>query len=599
MRTMQKLSLVVVLAATGWSPASVAAPAAETSRALRRSDVVFMYDNPAMYQPYGCTVLGWAGRANADHIRQAHEKGVRLFSSSVGFLTEFRGVIDFSDQFLDAACRNFAGEPFIVPWLWDHKYKGQSAWWWCTNSPLYRAYLFHRLEQVMAAGPDGLHVDDYRGTSGSVTWLSGCFCRHCMAAFRKWLAENVPAERLRELGIDNLDRFDYRQYLLDRGVTLEQYKRRRKQLPLAEEFYRFHVEAATGFLIQYHKRGEELRSKPLALCVNSGLNNPQALVIAPHVSYFCCEVRHDAAKGAASGHPIYVYKLAEGLRRPVASTASGHDWAFVNEHHTTALVRSWIALSYAFGHNFMAPHRQWCYTKEKGTHWYSGPTEEYAYVYRFVRHNARLLDGYEAVAPVGLVYDNAARRRGIGNVEPIAVELAHRNIPFSMVIAGDDWLPYRLSADQLAQFRAVVVPSQLAMDAPQRQVLEQVDAAGRLVRWPNDEKLDRLIGRPVIVDLPPESLLVVPRTKPHDRTAPLAVHLVSRRYDTQRRAMIPLENFTLRLHKSLFSGRSSIRATLHAPKTQLATLSVQDDGQYYRVTIPQIPFWAILELAGS
>jgi len=101
---------------------SVAVTAAEApSRAVRRSDVVFMYDDPKMYELYGCTVLGWAGRADARHIEQAHEQGVRLFSTSVGFLTEGSRVIDFSPDFLDAACRNFAGEPFGVPWLWDDK----------------------------------------------------------------------------------------------------------------------------------------------------------------------------------------------------------------------------------------------------------------------------------------------------------------------------------------------------------------------------------------------------------------------------------------------------------------------------------------------
>ncbi|MFH1920703.1 MAG: hypothetical protein ABIP48_12540, partial [Planctomycetota bacterium] len=93
-------------------------------RAIRRSDVVFMYDNPEMYEPYGSTVLGWAGRADLEHIEAAHAAGVRLFSTSVGFRTEGRGMIDFSDDFLDAACRDFDAEPIRVPWLWDHEYKG-------------------------------------------------------------------------------------------------------------------------------------------------------------------------------------------------------------------------------------------------------------------------------------------------------------------------------------------------------------------------------------------------------------------------------------------------------------------------------------------
>ena len=299
--------------------------------------------------------------------------GVRLFATSVGFLTESSRMIDFSPDFLDAACRNFAGQPFVVPWLWDHKYKGQSAWWWCTNSPLYRKYLAMRLAEVAKARPDGLHIDDYRGTSGAVTWRSACFCRHCMAGFREYLAKAVPKEKLAALGISDLDGFDYRQFLLDRGVKPEDYQKRRASLPLAAEFLDFQVKADTAFVADYRRRAEELVGHPLSLCVNSGLNDAQSLAIAPHLSYFCCEVDHAASSRALPKHPAYVYKLADGLDRPVAATASGQDWAYVAEHKLPGLVRMWIALSYAHGQNFMAPHHQWCYTEEKGTHWYSGP----------------------------------------------------------------------------------------------------------------------------------------------------------------------------------------------------------------------------------
>ncbi len=225
----QKCAAVLALLGCFWgSAASFADRNAPPPRTLRHSDVVFMYDDPKQYEPYGCTVLGWAGWAGAKHIEEAHAKGVRLFATSVGFLTESSRVIDFSPDFLDAACRNFEGQPFVVPWLWDQKHKGQPAWWWCTNSPLYRKYLKMRLAEVMKAQPDGLHIDDYRGTSGAVTWLSACFCRHCMAGFREYLGKAVPKEKLAALGIKDLDGFDYRQFLLDRGVKPEDYQKRRK-----------------------------------------------------------------------------------------------------------------------------------------------------------------------------------------------------------------------------------------------------------------------------------------------------------------------------------------------------------------------------------
>ena len=69
-----------------------------------------------------------------------------------------------------------------------------------------------------------------------------------MVAFRRYLADNVAEKRLRELGITDLASFDYRQFLIDRGVAPDQYQRRRSSLPLADEFYDFHVKANTAYV---------------------------------------------------------------------------------------------------------------------------------------------------------------------------------------------------------------------------------------------------------------------------------------------------------------------------------------------------------------
>ncbi len=556
---------------------TVAAVAAPPSPALRHSDVVFMYDDPKQYEAYGCSVLGWAGNANKQHIAQAHAHGVRMFSTSVGFLTEARRVIDFSPDFLDAACRNFEGQPFIVPWLWDFKYKGQPSWWWCTNSPLYRQYLRQRLVEDMKAEPDGLHIDDYRGTSGAVTWREACFCRHCMAGFREYLRQHALPAKLAALGIPDLEKFDYRKFLIDRGVRPEEYRKERYKQPLAAEFLDFQVKADTRFVADYRRMAEEIRGRPLALCVNSGLDDAGSLAIASHLTYFCCEVNHAAARKEMPSHPVYVYKLADGLHRPVAATASGQDWAEISENKHAGLVRTWIALAYAHGQNFMAPHRQWCYTEQKGTHWYAGPAQQYAWLYQFVRRRARLLDGYDAVAQVAVVYDNAARRHWRGDIEPICTSLAARNIPFTVVVAGDDWLDYRLDASVLAGFKAVIVTKDREVDGPQRQLLDQVRAAGRLLVWPADKELGQLVPQPVTVE-GADRVIVVPRHRTEAAGSPLVIHLVNTRNDAAKDGMVPAERFRLRLRQDLFGTQPLAQAVLHAPQSESIALKVHQEG---------------------
>jgi hypothetical protein len=307
-------------------------------------------------------------------------------------------------------------------------------------------------------------------------------------------------------------------------------------------------------------------------------------------------VGHDAASRKVPLGPVYVYKLADGVKRPVTSTAGGADWAHVKEHNLPCLVRTWIALSYAFGHNFMAPHNQWCYTQEKGSHTYVGPVEEYAYVYQFVRQTARLVDRYEAVAPVAVVYDSAARRKHQANIEPICAALAGRNVPFTVVMAGDDWLDYRLSREQLARFKAVIVAREQGMDAAQKKLIDELKAAGRLVVWPDDTLLGQLVPAPVVVEGSAE-LLVVPRAIPGDAGSPVALHLINRQYAGAKDAMIPQKDVTLRLRRDLFGGRKFTRAVLHAPKSQPLTLQASADDQHVTVKVPEVSYWAVVELA--
>ncbi len=240
-------------------------------------------------------------------------------------------------------------------------------------------------------------------------------------------------------------------------------------------------------------------------------------------------------------------------------------------------------------------HHQWCYTTEKGTHWYNGPAEQYAWLYQFVRRSARLLDGYEAVAPVAVVYDNAARRQGRGGIEPICTALAERNTPFTVVVAGDDWLDYRLDVRRLDGFRAVIVTKDLSLDGGQRKLIENARAEDRLVVWPGQSRLDALVPPCVQVE-GTDQVLVVVRMRPDDARAPLVIHLLNRGYDTEKDTTVPLTGFRLRLRQALFGKRKPTGARLHSPRSQPVPLEVQSDGDQTVKTIPAVDLWAIVEL---
>jgi len=587
----------------------VGAAHAREARAMgiKRSDVVFMgARSPEIYQEYGTTVVSWGGRpwSASDaafeqyrrRVEAAHKLGIRYLPGAA-FRTAFAGMIDFApEDFMDSVCRTLDGGPITVPWLWDHKHKGQPAYWFCTNAPRYRQYLKRQMRRAFEIDVEGLHIDDYAGTAGTHWAGGGCFCPHCMAAFRAYLRQNVPPQELTEAGVASLDGFDYGEFLRARGIDAEQFRKYAgwypERIPLSHRFLEFQLRASTAWVAEYRKWAEQLEGHPLMLCVNSGVSSPENLMIAPVVTFFSGEVRHDAEKGEVSFSPVWSFKLGDALGRPVACTAMGWDWAFVNANNKPGLVRTWIAQAYAFGHQFMPPVRQWCYTKEKGTHWWEPPPEEFAYLYRFIRQHADLFDGYDAVARVGLLYSNAALRRHRRGAQQACLELAELNVPFRLLMAGDDWLDERLEPDDLAGLKAIVVTEPAFLDAKQQAVLDA--AKDKVVTWPDRDRLFELAPPPLRLE-GAEKVTLVPRARSDRPDGPFICHLVNRNYSLDADAVAPQKNFSLLVSDELF-GRAIRTATLYAPRREPVGLTVGRQGDVARITIPELELWAVVAL---
>ena len=101
---------------------------------------------------------------------------------------------------------------------------------------------------------------------------------------------------------------------------------------------------------------------------------------------------------------------------------------------------------------------------------------------------------------------------------------------------------------------------------------------------------------PVTID-GSEDVMAVVRSIPGDTGAAAVVHLLNRRYDGERDAMVPQQRFTVRLRADLFGEREFAKATLHVPKTEPLPLEMNADGDYYTLKIPELMFWGIVELA--
>jgi len=590
---------------------------------IKRSDVVFMGNKGAkIHKIYGGTVVSWGGRPWGDRqkaieqyrkrVNAAHELGMR-YCGGAAFRTAFRNMIDFDPNFMQSVCRALDSSPILVPWLWDQKHrKGYPAYWFCTNAPGYRKYLKHQVKLIMSADLEGLHIDDYNGTAGT-EWRGGCFCPHCMKAFREYLKENVSRQRLNACGVNSLDGFDYGKFLRDQGVTVKQYRHKvNGALPLGPEYLTFQYKTAAAWVSEIRRYAEGLVGHRLMLSVNSSASNHKSLLIAPVIDYFCGEVHHGADRGGVpKPYPIWNFKLADAVGRRQVATGSGGDWAYIAKHNKPGLVRTWIAQDYAFGHQLMVPHRQWAYTKIKGTHWYQSQPEDYAHLYRFVRRNAELFDEYEAAASVALLYSNPAFRRNKRGAKDACYWLAQNNVPFHIVVAGDDWLDVKLTPEKLAPYRALVVAEPTCLEGEQKKVIDTLDAQGKVVRWDAKKKaldervLFRRVPRQISIE-GAENIMAVPRIIPNKPSAPALVHLLNRNYDPAKDEIIAQKELKLIIDTSLFGRADFAKAILYAPPAEFdpqnpgasepMDLDIKARGTRVTIRVPALGVWAIVKL---
>jgi hypothetical protein len=548
---------------------------------LKRSDVVFMYEaDPKTLEAYGATMLAWGGTPTKSSMEET--PGVRRFGS-VGMVTEFDAYCRrFPQTYEQGICRDVEGKPVRVPWLTDHQYQGIPYWWCCTQQPLFRQFLRERVVETVKAGADGLHIDDHLGTAGGL-FLGLCFCERCVAGFRIYL-KSLPTDRLKKAGIRNAAEFNFRDEI-KQWLTIGSQSKKETGHPLWSEWTTYQCRAAADFMFELRRLAAETAGRPIPVGANAGLLWPRHLGDYQALDLFTAETDHRAGDRRFSDLPLVAYRLAESVGRPYAATASGGDWAFIKEHNLPGLIRGWIALAYASGQNFMAPHHQWCYTPEKGTHWYDGPAEQFAPLYRFVRQNAALLDGYETYADLAVVLPYRSFSK---NPEPwfeLSNRLAFANLSYRLLLAGDEIVDHPLSGTELLSARTLLVTDLDGLLPADRELVLKTMASRPVFR--NLDELVKKVHAAVQVKTR-EAVRVLPRVQ----KGSAAIHLLNVGYESSHDVVRPLKSVTLKLDLPTLGLAGASRARWFSPGEETRLLSIQA-GQ---VTIPHLTLWGILQV---
>jgi len=569
-----------LLILVGWLAAISPILAGEV-RTLKRSDVVFMYQSDQQtYAHYGATVLAWGGKPTPQSREAA--QGVKIFSS-VGMVTEFGRYYDrFPETYEQGLCRDINGQPVKVPWLTDHQHKGVPFWWCCTTQPQFRKYLSERVVDTVQAGTHGVHIDDHLGTAGGL-WLGICFCDRCIDGFRDYL-KSLPTHELQRLGVGRPDAFDYRQEVKAWMAAGDAKSPRRvTQHPLWSQWTIYQCRAAAAWMQELHELATRTAGRYVPFGANAGLLWPRHLSDFQTLDLFSAETDHHAAERTLTDLPLAAYRMADAVQRPYAATASGGDWAFVKAQNLPGLARSWIALSYAAGHCFMAPHRQWCYTPEKGTHWYAGPKERFAPLYQFVRGHAELFDGYESHADLGMVLPHRGFLKNSQQWFEICNQLSAQGVSYRLLLAGDEIVDHPLLAHDLSACRLLLVPDRENLLPADEDLVARRAAKGGCLATVAEALAQTMPAARV------ESrgqVRALARVKPGSAV----LHLLNYQYDEATDDVQPLSDVRVLLNLSELGVAHATTCRWVTPDAEPIVLQI--DGN--RVQVPTLGVWGLL-----
>ena len=593
---------------------------------LKRSDALITRPcSMEDYRRYRATGLAWGFLPEPDRrglppdeemmrdVDEAHRCHAK-FQGRVELDADWMGMIDYDSNFMESTVRDLNNHP-AVTW-WTHRYKGHPAYHYCTNAPGYRRYLMQQLRRVMQAGSDWLMIDSAIPTIGALNArYGGCFCVHCLAGFRQYLQTHLSEEDLQAHGIDDLTSFDYRQFLLAKGITDGQYRAQilafPPVIPLAGEYFDYQWREVSGLFREFKRYARQF-GDDVPMSSNSPYYWAEFMYAVDAHDFYTNEMEYQPPETEIfPTEPIYTFKLADALNRLVAITGIPRAFEPYRIHDRPGHIRLWIAQAYAFGHVFMVPDKMWTLRVEgEPDRWYYSKPGDYEPLYHFVRAYPELFDGYESVASAALIFSNLAVRQYLGDqlsgghlggqnrtapktdLVKASIALAKANLPYRLIVAGDDWVPDDLLEADLSACRAVVRFEPSHLTSAQEAKLQ--NCGERLLTWTNAADLLNRVGADIQVD-GATNVTVLPRRKPNESGSPLICHLLNSHYDPETDRYAALHNITVTIAEAML-GRTFSAATLYSPGQEPIAVDCRVTEAGSAAVIPKLGMWAVLKL---
>ena len=552
-------------------------------------------------------IKAWTDRW-ARFIDGMHDQG-NLVCAEMRPATHMNELLEYvmtTDDLQAAACIDLQGKPIEVPWMVGHIYKGRTPVFLCSNQPRYRQFLREQVRYFMAAGADGIMVDD-GGGSFFAFGRGGCFCTYCMEGFRKYLGRKYSSEQLKQKGVDDLNSFDYRQFILQRenGARSYQNRQKRAKILFSGDFNDFLVHSDVELFRELQKLSCDLAGRHIPMGWDNVDFGGLRAGYYPFWDVFYSEINYqnfgvDRRTPDTEFPPgiVMLDKFADTMGKWYIPTPAPRSWEAVMRNDVESLLRLWVAFSYANGSALRYPRKGWIFSQE--TPWYFPPKEDFEPLYAFIRGHRELFNGYEAVEQVGVLF---SQNRGGGGsryyipLKHVCSSLVELNVPFGMAVAGDELFADRLKGDEAEQFELMLIPEPIRLIEGQQEIVSRWKERGAAISVRREDDVATKIGgrtKSLVAVEGDSGIWLFPRYIPSKPDAPIICHVVNPHFDAKQDKAIPRTHVPVRVQRRLLGDRQIDKVTYYTPENDPRILAYSIEGDNVRVTIPRVDVWGIL-----
>src|SRR5215212_4141761 len=528
---------------------------------------------------------------------------------------------------LEEACsRDIYGVPCHAHWV-ECPDREHFCYTMDRNNPVWREYLKAVIRIQIDAGVDGVQLDEAELPLTTLQY-GGCFCKDCLKGFRAYL-KSLPAELPAELHGADLAAFHYGEWLLARGYD---FKSNREATPLFGHYLRFQRAAITRYfaeLADYARDYAASQGKQVLVSGNFFNLLDQYYALEPKVDLIITEMRNTRYRqpawyryvaGFAGPKPVVVVENPYG--GVVAEMVANLNVGKVYDRFRMSLYEA-----AALGANMSVPYGAWLGSIEQNA--FYPPHELCIEIQDFLAANEWLFSR-QTCNDVAVVYsiesefERPARRDQVANdllnlassgtipFWSVCDALCDASQPYDVLLFPDgDLRQDRLWAQDVNQYRTLILPGCAVLTFDQARLLEDVLAAGTrlLVLGELGINLPPDVRRPILdhpgtrrVPITPTIMVDDLLDEPQVRVTPggdlminlqrveggAAVHLI--RYDFEleqdRTPLLPELIIELRLPQQYD------RLSVHSPDNGL-TGTLERDELVHRIRLRDVPLYCV------